>query len=70
MERAVDVFYDLPTTRSKRTTTQGFGNKTMGPEDKSKSPPVGTYDVFDEIHDPGEKIRMKSFGTGREVRWY
>ena len=42
----------------------------MGPEDKSKSPPVGTYDVFADIHDPGEKIRMKSFGTCREVRWY
>jgi hypothetical protein len=39
----------------------------LGVTDQSFIPGVGTYQISGNLNDPTQRLRMKSFGTAREV---
>jgi len=59
-----DSFYELPTTRVRRTTSFGYGNKSLGIRYNKDIAPVGTYELGTEFFKSDKK--GVSFGQGRE----
>lgn len=62
-----DVFYDLPSTRTRRCTSLGMGNKDIGLKKDNVVPGAGTYTFTDDFGHERNKYNIPSFGTGREV---
>jgi hypothetical protein len=52
---------------SKRTTMLGYGDKTMGPDNPTPTPGVGSYTFNNEINPEKNMRRSISFGVSREV---
>jgi hypothetical protein len=59
-------FYDLPSTRTKRTTSFGFGSRGT-PSLRQNSPPPGTYKVPSDFEFTTKKGNAYSFGISREA---
>lgn len=59
-----DSFYELPTTRARRSTSFGYGNKSMGVRYNKDIAPVGTYDLGTDFTLSQKK--GVGFGKGRE----
>jgi hypothetical protein len=62
-----ESYYDLPSTRARRTTTMGYGNKDIGLS-PSRTPGAGTYDLGSCINPESHKYDAVAFGFGRDVR--
>lgn len=58
-----DAFYDLPTTRAKRSTSFGFGKKNMGLNFNNVAPSPEAYNLGSTFKNPKKGF---SFGEGRE----
>lgn len=67
LKRYNDVFYDLPSTISKRYAGLGFGKKSKLLNDFCKRPGPGTYYKNGMFRSNSEKTVGFSMGTGREV---
>ncbi len=59
-------FYDLPTTRERRTTSFGVGGRTNF-SGRENSPPPGTYKLPSDFEGWKSKGRVFSFGISRDA---
>lgn len=57
-----DSLYDIPTTRARRATSFGYGNKTLGLKIDKNIPEPASYRIMSEFEDKKKGI---SFGEGR-----
>lgn len=59
-----DSFYEIPTTKAQRSTSFGYGYKSLGTRYNKDIAPVGSYELPSEFR-PNPR-RGFGFGKGRE----
>ncbi len=58
--------YEMPSTRTSRATSFGYGNKDIGIRIDKHVPPIGTYELGTQFK-KGEHTGF-GFGSGRDVK--
>jgi len=60
--------YELPTTKNKRNTSFGYGNKYDFTKNAGKNPPPNNYKITSLFNKNKTHNKGKTFGSSREVR--
>ena len=60
-----DSIYDIPSTRTNRAPSFGYGGTDIGIRQDKSIPPIGTYELASEFK--RDQTKGFSFGSGREV---